>query len=554
MASAGVQSTATERAGQRLGNYAVTREAGRGGMSVVYEGLDERIGRRVAIKTVRVPDNLSPVQREGMVARLRREARANARLSHPNVVSVYDVGEEEGVHFLVMEYLEGQTLRDHLDAGPLAPDEAARILDQVADAVDAVHAEGVIHRDIKASNVMLLPDGRVKLMDFGVARQTDDTLLTQAGMMVGSPAYMAPELINGDSATQSSDLWSLGVLLYQMLAGHPPFASKNIPTVLYQVTHQDPEPIPGASARVQKVLTRALEKTPARRFSSGREMAAAFRAALAPAGAATAQAPRRRSLAAPLAAALLLLPAVVGALFGGRWLASHRRSAPVVVTRMEHPQLLSRPHHQSLVAKASALRAHPVPMPRVRVAASRQERAAPTVRTHRRHYRMAAPSIVPYRRPTYSSVTAYRSPQPRTIWIHHAPRAARPNPPNPPNKPMPANPPSSASPQALTGTWHGWQGIHSHDPATLTIQRSRGSSFDGVMTVRTPEHATVRVALTGRVSPGGGVTMRETRVLSSTKPRAWDLGFKSGQIGPNGQISGTDHDIKGRRAQWSFQR
>ena len=164
---------------QQLGHYALVREAGRGGMSVVYEARDARIGRRVAVKVVTVPAHMTPVQREAMLARLGREARAIARLSHPNIVSIYDVGEEADRHFLVMEYLDGQTLRDRLDRWPVVPAEPSRILDQVADALDAVHAEGVVHRDIKPSNVMLLPDGRAKLMDFGVARQAEDTLVTR---------------------------------------------------------------------------------------------------------------------------------------------------------------------------------------------------------------------------------------------------------------------------------------------------------------------------------------------------------------------------------------
>ena len=211
---------------QQLGHYALVREAGHGGTSVVYEARDTRIGRRVALKVVNVPQHLTAEQREAMLARLGREARAIARLSHPSIVSIYDIGEEADRHFLVMEYLEGQTLRDRLAAGPLSPGEAAHVLDQIAGALDAVHAEGVTHRDIKSSNVMLLPDGRAKLMDFGVARQVDDTMVTQAGMMVGSPVYMAPELIGGAEANNASDLWSLGVLLYEMLSGKPPFPGR----------------------------------------------------------------------------------------------------------------------------------------------------------------------------------------------------------------------------------------------------------------------------------------------------------------------------------------
>ncbi len=265
--------------GNTLGHYSLVREAGRGGMSTVYEAVDTRLGRTVALKLLAVPPYLMPAERDALVARLRREARAVGSLSHPNVVTIFDVGEHDGLHFLVMEYLDGVTLRARLDTGPLSAHEAADILDQVAAGLDAVHAQGVLHRDIKPSNVMLLPGGGVKLMDFGVARQADDTTMTQAGTMVGSPSYMSPEQIEGNNATAASDIWSLGVLLYEMLAGKPPFTAATIASVLYQVAHQPPTPLPGVSAPVQKVLQNALEKDPSKRYGTASALAAAFRAA-----------------------------------------------------------------------------------------------------------------------------------------------------------------------------------------------------------------------------------------------------------------------------------
>lgn len=597
-----IQEPTAERPGQILGNYTLLREAGRGGMSVVYEANDDRIERRVALKVVTVPGHLSAKQREEMIARLRREARAIARLSHPNVVHVYDVGEQDGAHYIVMEYLDGQTLRERLDDAPLSPEEASGILDQVAAALDAVHAEGVVHRDIKPSNVMLLPDGRVKLMDFGVARQTDDTLVTQAGMMVGSPAYMAPELINGGQASVSSDLWSLGTLLYQMLAGHPPFGSKNIPTVLYQVTHADPEPLKGAPPRVQKVITRALEKSAAKRFQSGREMAEAFRAAIAETPspvAALRPVPRRRSSPrwlGPALAALLLLPAMFGASSLGRWLAARNRvtQAPAVQTAAPKP---TRQARRSVPQAVTPL--PPKPKPVVRVAESFQEKKTPARTTPRRHtprrraivskpvavprparrvaspVRRAVPPVrriaVPARRPAplvrqIASVPAPRMQRRRQVAIAPTPRmykrrphtyrTARPRPPAAPLAPAAPRQPTQETkvPSGLEGTWHGWQGIHGKDPVTLKINHHRGQDFDGVMTVRTPERATVRVGLTGHVSSDGQVTMRERKILSSTKPHAWDLGSKMGRLNPNGQMSGQDHDVIGRTSTWSFSR
>lgn len=261
----------------------MVREAGRGGMSTVYEAVDTRLGRPAALKVLAVPPHLLPAQREVMVTRMRREARAVGSLSHPNVVTIFDVGEQDGLHYLVMEYLDGVTLRARLDSGPLLPGEAVNVLDQVAGGLDAVHHAGVVHRDLKPSNVMLLPAGRVKLMDFGVARATDDTTMTQVGSMVGSPAYMAPELVRGDKATRASDIWALGVLLYQMLAARTPFQGDSIPALLYQIAHAEPAPLPGVTPAVARVLERALEKNPAKRFPSARALADAFRAAVAPA-------------------------------------------------------------------------------------------------------------------------------------------------------------------------------------------------------------------------------------------------------------------------------
>lgn len=578
-----IQEPTTTRTGQTLGNYTLLRETGRGGMSVVYEASDDRMERRVALKVLTVPAHLAPIQHEEMIARLRREARAIARLSHPNVVHVYDVGEQGGAHYIVMEYLDGQTLRQRLDAEPLTPEETSRVLTQVAAALDAAHAEGVVHRDIKPSNVMLLPDGRVKLMDFGVARQADDTLVTQIGMMVGSPAYMAPELVNGAQASVSSDLWSLGVLLYQMLAGHPPFGSKNIPAVLYQVTHEDPEPLRGAPPAVQNVIRRALDKSPAKRFQSGRQMADAFHAAIAqPMPQAVVVPSLRRPpprWLTPALAGLFLVPATLGASVLGHWLATRNRVTHAPVTQTVVRPLQSHPH-QFVVKPPPSAPARPAPI--VRVAESRQEKRTPAQAPPRRHKprrRVALPQpvhAVPVRQRTHPVAAA---PVARSRpWRRHARETAVPRPPvasrlaslprskhslrrthsshltNVPPQVSGSATLGSHKPSGLEGTWHGWQGIHGKDPAVLQITHHQGDTFDGVMTVHTPERATVRVALTGHVSPTGQVTMRERRILSSSKPHAWDLGSKTGQIGPNGQMSGQDHDVRGRTAHWTFSR
>ena len=300
---------------ERLAGYTLVREAGRGAMSTVYEARDGK-DRRVALKMLHAPATLAAEQQRALIERLDREARVMLRLSHPNVVRLFDVGQQAGEHFIVMEYLDGQTLRARLDGGPLSLAEASRLLDQAAAALDAVHAEGIIHRDVKPSNIMLVGDGIVKLMDFGVARQGDDTTITQTGMIVGSPAYMSPEQVRGDENTPSTDLWALGILLYEMLAGHSPFTGSNVSTVLYRVAHETPAPVPGLSNAVQQILRRALDKNPARRYRTGRALADAFRSAvlgpavqpLPPAR----QRPRWPWVAAPVAAMFALL---VGAVF-----------------------------------------------------------------------------------------------------------------------------------------------------------------------------------------------------------------------------------------------
>ncbi|MEO7720243.1 MAG: serine/threonine-protein kinase [Capsulimonas sp.] len=267
-------------AGSRIGPYELTREAGRGGVATVYEARDTRIGRRVAVKVVRLPSYLSAEQREETTHRLMREARAAGSLSHPNIVTMHDVGSEGDLLYLVMEFLDGETLHQRLGRGPMAPEEASKTADQLASALDAVHAAGMLHRDIKPGNVMILPGGRIKLMDFGIARQIDETILTQAGSFVGTPAYMSPEQCRGEDASAASDTWALGVLIYQMLAGRRPFEGATIPSVMYQVTHEDPPPIADLPAPIQKTVDRALDKDPERRFATPSMLASAFQGSL----------------------------------------------------------------------------------------------------------------------------------------------------------------------------------------------------------------------------------------------------------------------------------
>ena len=299
---------------RKISDYVLVRAIGRGTHYTLYQAVDPRSGRMVVIKILHVaagkPDTDAEMA-DVLEARLQREAHALSSLSHPNIPEIYELGEQDSHPFLVMEYLVGHPLRQHLDLRELPMDEAVRILEQVARAVDAIHAYGILHRDIRASNVMLLHDGRVKLVEFGLARQPGDATVTLMGMLVGEPAYMSPEQLRNQPATPQSDLWAMGVLLYEMLAGRPPFEGANFTMTAHQVIMGQPAPVPDVSQAVQAVLDRALEKDPAKRYSTAQDMVQALqkaagatalpRRAAAPDHSAKRPAPRALAWAAVLA-------------------------------------------------------------------------------------------------------------------------------------------------------------------------------------------------------------------------------------------------------------
>lgn len=276
----------------RIGDYVLVRVVGRATHYTLYQAADPSAGRMVLIKALHVADayvqggdtseasDRRSISRDGtprepahvLQTRLQREADALGSLSHANVVAMYGTGEQDGCPFLVMEYLYGHPLRQHMDQRPLPMEEALGILEQVAEGLDAVHAQGILHRDIRPSNIMLLRDGRVKLVDFGLARQPGDTTVTLMGQLVGEPAYMSPEQLRNKPASPETDIWALGVLLYEMLAGEPPFQGTSFPLVAHQVLMGEPAPVPGVSRSVQAVVDRALEKDPAKRYRQAREM------------------------------------------------------------------------------------------------------------------------------------------------------------------------------------------------------------------------------------------------------------------------------------------
>lgn len=259
----------------RLGRYQIVREIGRSN-DVVYEAVDTSINRRVALKELLLPQNLDGIQRRERVERFYREARAAGGLTHPNIVTIYEAGEDQGRHFIAMEFLEGQTLRDVMQIeGKLSVERAADITKQVCDALSYSHSKGIIHRDIKPDNIQILPGGRIiKITDFGIARIMDEPNLTASGQVFGTPSYMAPEQITGKPLAPNADLFSLGVVLFEMLTGRKPFAGDSVVSITYSIMNQEVTVPPMVPPYLERVIRRSLEKDPGMRYQSADAMAA----------------------------------------------------------------------------------------------------------------------------------------------------------------------------------------------------------------------------------------------------------------------------------------
>ena len=224
----------------QAGRYKIGSEIGRGAMGIVYQGFDPLIGRNLAIKSIKT-DGLSSAEYQEHKARFVREARAAGVLGHPNIVTVHDFGEEEGTLYLAMELLSGESLQQLLEEqGRLPVETILPIFEQVGSALDRAHLHGIIHRDIKPGNIMVLDDGRVKVTDFGIAKLLLSANVTQAGSTLGSPSYMSPEQIKGLPIDGRSDIFSLGVVLYQCLMGTQPFPGQNVSTIAYKIINEEP--------------------------------------------------------------------------------------------------------------------------------------------------------------------------------------------------------------------------------------------------------------------------------------------------------------------------
>jgi len=267
---------------QRLGRYVIERRIGRGAMGAVYLGKDPRINRSVAVKVIPIAKEFEDEELKEARLRFYREAESAGRLTHPNIITVYDAGEDKGLAYIAMEYVPGIPLKDFTDPNRLlAPKRALELAASTAEALDYAHNQGVIHRDIKPANLLYNPkEGSLKISDFGVARLTDNNK-TKTGIVLGTPMYMSPEQLGAEPLTGLSDLFSLGVTLYELLIGEVPFKATNLAVLMTKITTEEPAAISnrraGLPPSVDAVLAKALAKRPEDRFSCGAEMAIALR-------------------------------------------------------------------------------------------------------------------------------------------------------------------------------------------------------------------------------------------------------------------------------------
>jgi serine/threonine-protein kinase len=260
----------------KAGRYELREEIGRGAMGVVYKGYDPMIGRTVAVKTVRLLEENTAAQRQELVQRFHTEARAAGALTHPHIVVVYDAGEEEGLFYITMEYVEGSSLQALLERRQTFPTpRVVKIVEQAASALEYAHHRNVIHRDVKPANILLTAEDTAKLTDFGTAKILQ-LGATSSGQIIGTPSYMSPEQVKGKPVDGRSDIFSLGVVLYELVTGEKPFPGTNVTTVIYKIVHEDPIPARELDSSVHpglnSIIERALAKEPDDRYQSCREL------------------------------------------------------------------------------------------------------------------------------------------------------------------------------------------------------------------------------------------------------------------------------------------
>jgi serine/threonine protein kinase len=252
--------------GQFVAHYKILEKIGEGGMGVVYKAEDTKLKRIVTLKFL-PPELTRDLQAK---KRFLQEAQAAAALDHPNICAVFEIGEAEGTTYIAMPYVRGQSLKEKITAGPLAVEEALDIAGQVGEGLKEAHEKGIIHRDIKPANIMLTEKGQAKIMDFGLAKLAWAADLTKTAGTMGTLAYMSPEQARGDAVDHRTDIWSLGVVLYEMLAGQLPFTGEATQGVVYSILNKDPELLsvlrPDIPRPIVQVVTKALEKDSSRRY------------------------------------------------------------------------------------------------------------------------------------------------------------------------------------------------------------------------------------------------------------------------------------------------
>jgi len=266
----------------KLGRYEVVSELGKGAMGIVYLAKDPAIGRLVAIKTIRITSDGDEEDTQEFRERFAREAQTAGILSHPNIVTIHDIGEdpETQMSYIAMEYIEGKNLKQLLGEKTKFPfEQVSEIVAEVAEALDYAHRKGIIHRDVKPANIIITTDGKVKITDFGIAKIASSNLTT-TGQFLGTPNYMSPEQVSGSPVDGRSDLFSLGVVLYELLTSRKPFQGDNLTAISYKIVHEDFTPpatvLPDVPVDFNDIVSRAMAKDPWNRYQRGKDMAIAL--------------------------------------------------------------------------------------------------------------------------------------------------------------------------------------------------------------------------------------------------------------------------------------
>lgn len=264
----------------KIGRYEIIEKLGEGAMGVVYKGRDTAISRIVAIKSIKLQEAASTPNENASVDRFCQEARIAGQLTHPNITTIYDVGEYEGTHFIVMEYIDGIPLTDVIiEKKSLSFKEKINIVILMARALSYAHQRGVVHRDIKPANIMLLDDLQIKIMDFGIAKlaSKDALLKTQPGLILGTPSYMSPEQLSGEELDRQTDIFSIGVLSYELLTGKRPFQGENLAALIKNIVYENPQPLSKFCSQIpgeaEKIIMKSLEKSKEQRYQTASEYA-----------------------------------------------------------------------------------------------------------------------------------------------------------------------------------------------------------------------------------------------------------------------------------------